>query len=1038
MSTRGGILLRGMRWRLGASLLTVLTATVAVGVAVLGPLYLRTAGDSVLHTTVNAAAVSDRGASLIAQIGGSATLPQVQRAERTVENSGGPHRFYGQPITTVLSGVRVVGPGRSPYSSQLLWRSGICGVLRFRSGGCDLGPGQVLLSDRSAALLHLTTGATIAAGVIGSRVPLRLKVAGVYLAPNVSLPYWWGQGAGYFAYGHASGPRGTPLLDSLISSAATALAVPHADLPVVIGQVPLRPSAVTLSNEPALRGALAAATASVGRQQLVLRTPLPAILSNASHQRHVMSTIVAVAAIQLVLLAIWVLASLLVRTADARRSEIRVARLRGFPARTVFAVAAAEPAMLCLIGVPFGVGLAWLAVVVARGQLLNPAAAVAPDIWVFAALAATVLAIVAALGVGTFRLLRASGLSEARKPAEGLSRQSALIADALMLGLSVVALIALATSGALAGHSDPIASAAPGLIALGGAVIAVQLVLFGCRLGISATAGSRRVAGMLAMRQIVRRPAVLRQARVLIIALCLACFASSAWSVARTNRATVARFGVGTTNVVTVTPRGAELLHAVDRVDPTGRFAMAAVTVSTQSSALLAVDSSRLGAVVSWPTGVLSSGGPALARRLNPRAAPEVRLPGAPVEFVADTAAARASVGRLALALWVSNPQGGTAIVELGALRPGSFAYRGSLALVCPGGCRLAGVGVVPVGGGRTPAVALHITRVLVHSNGSGWTPIAADLSPAQWHSTAAGVRISSAASGGLGLVITASAAASYAGATGPSNPPMASVADAPSQIPGIATGVLESINGASLTGGSVPNQGLDGNTVNITPVATASAIPRLGSDAVLVDLHVLQRAQVNPTISGASDEVWLGPAAPPDAITRLQQAGLQIDQVQRASAVFSGLQRSGPALADDFLLLATIAALLAAAASTLGALGATIRQRATELTALEVSGVSRLLLVRSLAIETGVMVLTALFGAVAGVVAAAMAIPSLPVLASPSLVPLRYGLPIGLLVVVSLAAIVIVVAASAGVSVVLLRRMSPVLLRTAPNDTAG
>ncbi len=309
-------------------------------------------------------------------------------------------------------------------------------------------------------------------------MPLRLKVAGVYLAPNVSLPYWWGQGAGYFAYGHASGPRGTPLLDSLISSAATALAVPHADLPVVIGQVPLRPSAVTLSNEPALRGALAAATASVGRQQLVLRTPLPAILSNASHQRHVMSTIVAVAAIQLVLLAIWVLASLLVRNADARRSEIRVARLRGFPARTVFAVAAAEPAMLCLIGVPFGVGLAWLAVVIARGQLLNPAAAIAPDIWVFAALAATVLAIVAALGVGTFRLLRASGLSEARKPAEGLSRQSALIADALMLGLSVVALIALATSGALAGHSDPIASAAPGLIALGGAVIAVQLVLF--------------------------------------------------------------------------------------------------------------------------------------------------------------------------------------------------------------------------------------------------------------------------------------------------------------------------------------------------------------------------------------------------------------------------------------------------------------------------------------------------------------------------------------------------------------------------------
>jgi hypothetical protein len=508
--------------------------------------------------------------------------------------------------------------------------------------------------------------------------------------------------------------------------------------------------------------------------------------------------------------------------------------------------------------------------------------------------------------------------------------------------------------------------------------------------------------------------------------------------VARTNRAAVARFEVGTTKVVTVTPRRADLVTAVDRVDPTGRFAMAAVTVQTQSSALLAVDSGRLGAVVSWPKGVLSSAGSALARELNPHAAPEVSVPGAPVEVVAATSAPRAAASHLALALWVSNPQTGTAIVELGKLRPGPFAYRGSLAVACAGGCRLAGVGVVPVDGGRTHAVALRITRVLVHASASGWTPIAADLSPAQWRSTATGVRISSGASGGLRLVIPAGVAASYVGATGPSTPPMASVADSPSQIPGIPTGVLESINGASLTGGSVPNQGLDGSTLNIRPVATASAIPRLGSDAVLVDLRVLRRVQVNPTISQASDQVWLGPAAPSDAITRLQRAGLQIDQVQLASTVFGGLQRSGPALADDFLLLATIAALLAAAASTLGALGATIRQRATELTALEVGGVSRLVLARSLAIETGVMVLTALFGAVAGVVAAAMAIPSLPVLASPSLVPLHYGLPVGLLVLVSVAAIVVVVAASAGVSVVLVRRMSPVLLRTAPNDIAG
>jgi hypothetical protein len=46
---------------------------------------------------------------------------------------------------------------------------------------------------------------------------------------------------------------------------------------------------------------------------------------------------------------------------------------------------------------------------------------------------------------------------------------------------------------------------------------------------------------------------------------------------------------------------------------------------------------------------------------------------------------------------------------------------------------------------------------------------------------------------------------------------------------------------------------------------------------------------------------------------------------------------------------VATAAALLVAAASTLGALGSTTRQRATELTALEVAGVRRRTLVGAL-----------------------------------------------------------------------------------------
>ena len=84
-----------------------------------------------------------------------------------------------------------------------------------------------------------------------------------------------------------------------------------------------------------------------------------------------------------------------------------------------------------------------------------------------------------------------------------------------------------------------------------------------------------------------------------------------------------------------------------------------------------------------------------------------------------------------------------------------------------------------------------------------------------------------------------------------------------------------------------------------------------------LADLGLISRLQSSVTIFDTSDQIWLGPAAPPDALARLQGAGLRVDNVQSASAVLQQAQRSAPALADDFLLLATVAALLAAAAST-------------------------------------------------------------------------------------------------------------------------
>src|SRR5947209_19463749 len=104
-----------------------------------------------------------------------------------------------------------------------------------------------------------------------------------------------------------------------------------------------------------------------------------------------MDTIVGVAALQLVLLAIWVLTSVLMRSADLRRAELRVARLRGFPPRTLLAVLIMEPAALCAIGAVLGIAGAWAVVRVAASILFAPATTVRLDSWTFVGFGAVLL-----------------------------------------------------------------------------------------------------------------------------------------------------------------------------------------------------------------------------------------------------------------------------------------------------------------------------------------------------------------------------------------------------------------------------------------------------------------------------------------------------------------------------------------------------------------------------------------------------------------------------------------------------------------------
>src|SRR6185437_11379545 len=192
-------------------------------------------------------------------------------------------------------------------------------------------------------------------------------------------------------------------------------------------------------------------------------------------------------------------------------------------------------------------------------------------------------------------------------------------------------------------HSNPVAAAAPAVVALGISVIAIRIVEYVCRRLSTATYDSSAVSSFLAVRRIGRRPTVLREGRTLVIAVGLACFAVCAWSVARANQLTDARFSTGARTVVNVTADALQLDQAVHAVDPGGRFAMAAVEIKSSSTLLMGIDATRLPAVAAWPGGTTRESVAAVSRALAPKTVFDVILANGAVTIAADVSASGAA-----------------------------------------------------------------------------------------------------------------------------------------------------------------------------------------------------------------------------------------------------------------------------------------------------------------------------------------------------------------------------------------------------------
>jgi len=1018
--------LRALWFRRGVSLAVLLVAVVTVAAAAAGPLYLRAGGESVLRDALTAPSPDVTGLDAILM--GGAPLEQLRKA---VAAAGVPHGYPRQILSLQARSYAPGTPGFNNGQTRLMWRDGACGHLHVVVGHCPTGAHDVLISQRT----QRATGRQL--GQVFTLCPLDrigkpvcrpassgqrpLVVRGIYALPE-SDRFWFNQP--YFNAQPALGDGPDSLDTSFVARAGLGVVVVGGQVQADV-QLPLDPTLVRQDGEGRLRAELARFRSALARQggPPELLTGLPHVLDRADRDRADLSRSVLVVTLQLVALAFVVLRLVVADASEARAGEVALAKLRGYRAGPTLALGVLEPLLLLLLAVPVGLLVAAAAVHLLSATVLVPGTPVVvrpPS--VLSAAAAFAGGVLAALLAGR-RVLTRSVLEQWRRTGEvGPARATAAI-EVVAGALAALGLVVLVARGGLhaGGRGSALTLFVPLLMVVVVALLGVPLLPAACRALVRRTRGSRRLGAFLAVRTVARRPAGLRLAALLAVAVGLATFAVDGSLVSGGNRGERAATDVGAPTVLVVRTGGtADLRRVVRHVDPQGRWAMAAerwLPFGGLRGTVLAVDSAALPRVAHWRADFADQSLGQVAAGIGRSAPPPVRITGREIGLDVTTV----QPPRVPSELHVFLTRAGAQVdLPLGPVRTGAHRYAARIS-GCSGGCALAGVvvGAAAPSSERDLSGHLRLTGV-VERSGAAWRVVPLDLAVAGgWHqqqaigvtSSNVGAQVSAVdwqftVGGGDSAVLLRSALAWPLHVA-----PGQDVFEHPEQ-PSVS----------NFTGPPVP----------VTAEPALRVVPQQGREATLVDLDAARLAL--PRFEEfAEQQVWLSDGAPVDAAERLRAAGLQVVEVRTTAARRSLLDRTAPALGLDLFAYAGVLAALLAAAATAVALYLSGRRRAFEMAAMLAVGVPRRSLLAAAATEQLLVLGTALvLGVVGGLGAATLVLPAVPELPDPGPPDLRYAPHVGGLVLFLAGLAVVVLLSAVSAALGLLRQARPGVLREA------
>jgi putative ABC transport system permease protein len=1015
--------LRAMWFRRGVSLAILLVATITTAAAAAGPLYLRAGGESVLRDALTAPGpdVTGLNVSLTAAAGSGS----LDRLDGLIAGARPPFP-YAHPIASLQTSMTI--PGGAAYldtHARLVWREGQCGHLRLVTGRCPTGPLDALVSVRSVASNGLKVGARIDGcpnnlidrnGCQTTGDEVHLVVSGVYALPDNDA-YWFNQP--YFN-AHPSLVDEPDTLDATFLSRAGADGLPRIGFVSAVAHFLLTPGRVRLRDEPLVRRQLAGFTQRLTKEDVSVASTLTPILDRADRDRHALRTAVLVVTLQLVLLAFVVLRLVVADASEARAGEIALAKLRGYGAVQTLTLGLLEPILLLVLAVPLGLLVADGAVRLLSHAVLVPGTPVAVHLPSVAAAAGALAGGIAAAALASRRVLTRSVLDQWRRTGDTAPGRATVLAEIGVGLLAAVGLVVVIARGSLQeGTKGPLPLIVPLLLVVVVALLGVRLLPVTAGRLVSRTRWSSNLGAFLAVRAVARRPAGLRLAALLTVAVGLATFAVDGTLVSGSNQAARAATDVGAPTVLTVRTSGTDdLVQKVRAVDPAGRWAMAAevwLPFGGLRGSLLAVDSRAFPHVAHWRADFAPQSLQQVAAAIGKPAPAAIALTG--TDLGLDLRVVTAPTQTRDLQARVIGAQG-PATVSLGPARPGSGRYTGRLP-ACP--CTLTALVAhrSDVTTGDKLAGELELTGIATRT-GPTWTPVPVDLGvTGGWHqqlltgessstvtATGTGVGWAFSVDGGDSAVLLRS--------TLPWPLPVAPGRD-----------LFE-----DPTSPSVANY--DGLDTPVSPVGPVDVVPQLGRVASLADLDYSRRAL--PGFEQFVDkQVWVGADAPRDAVARLRSGGLQVLDTRTTAGRRDLLDRTAPALGLKLFAFAGGAAAILAAGATGVALYLSGRRRSFELAAMLAVGAQRRSLLAAAVGEQLLVLGTAvLLGVLSGLGAALLALPAVPELPDPGPPTLVYT-PHVLGLAVFLAALVAVVLTTAlGAAAGLLRAARPGLLREA------